>query len=42
MMATMSRCASANEAMDRNSASSAAANTREANAPKCVLLRGAQ
>ena len=41
MMATMSRRASADNAVDRSSASSAAADAREADTPKCVLHDGA-
>ena len=36
-MATMSRCASADEAVDRSSTSSAVADARKADAPKYVL-----
>ena len=37
IMATMSQCTSADEAVDRSSASSVAANICEANAPKYIL-----
>ena len=40
-MVTMSQCALADEVVDRSSASSAAADARESDAPKCVLHDGA-